>query len=98
MDGGADARRARYRRGAVRLSREAIHLREPRPEPFPTSFVVKKGSNTEVSVSLSMPQPVSLARSRRNRPTAGRRDWMAARSCSPLVTNCPPSGHGVHAR
>ena len=32
----------------------------PRPEPLPTSLVVKNGSNTRASTSGVMPVPVSL--------------------------------------
>ena len=35
----------------------------PRPEPLPTSLVVKNGSNTLSSTSGDMPVPVSLTAS-----------------------------------
>ena len=33
---------------------------KPKPVPFPTSFVVKKGSNNRCLVASSMPAPVSF--------------------------------------
>ncbi len=36
----------------------------PSPVPLPTSFVVKNGSKMCAQVSVAMPDPVSLTRSR----------------------------------
>ncbi len=40
----------------------------PRPVPFPTAFVVKKGSNRWACTSASMPTPVSVTASITYRP------------------------------
>ena len=38
-------------------------VESPRPVPFPSSLVVKKGSKIRAFVSASMPVPVSLTAS-----------------------------------
>ena len=60
--------------------------------PLPVVLVVKKGSIARLSVSSSMPTPLSLTDSGDHRAALARRSWRAVR-----MVSTPPSGMASRA-
>src|SRR5690349_14060827 len=71
----------------------------PSPVPFPTSLVVKKGSNALARVSAAMPSPLSVTETRTYSPTrsSGGRSRAPAGIFLVAITTRPPNGMASRA-